>query len=265
MLFTEFDGLSIAYQQVGRGLPLLVLHGFTQDSRVWAPQINSFSRQYTVFAWDSPGAGMSSDPPEPFDIADWVNSLDTFLDAVHVQRIHVVGLSWGGILAQEYLRLHSDRVISLVLADTYAGWKGSLPYPMVEERLKNCLHDASLPPRTFVDKYLPGMFSDHPPIEIRNRLASIMADFHPIGFELMAKASAQSDTRNLLPDIDLPTHLVWGESDKRSPLSIADQFRKAIPNSKLTIIPGAGHVCNLEAPDQFNAAVLRFYSNISSG
>jgi pimeloyl-ACP methyl ester carboxylesterase len=264
MFHTEFDGLSVAYEQIGDGPSLLLLHGFTQDSRVWRPQLEGLSAQFTVIAWDSPGAGLSSDPPETFGINHWVNSLAAFLDAIGVPRVHIVGLSWGGILAQEFLRFFSDRVISLVLADTYAGWKGSLPEPIPQERLAACLQDASLPPSEFVEKYLPGMFSDTPSDEIRDWLASIMSEFHPLGFKLMAKASAQSDTRDLLPDIRVPTLLVWGDADKRSPMSIAYQFRDAIPAAKLVVIPGVGHVCNLEAPAEFNAEVLSFcLSNVS--
>jgi pimeloyl-ACP methyl ester carboxylesterase len=148
------------------------------------------------------------------------------------------------------------------LADTYAGWKGSLPEPIPQERLAACLQDASLPSRDFVRKYLPGMFSDSPSPEAQERLAIIMSDFHPIGFRLMATASAQADTRDLLPNIRVPTLLVWGDADKRSPMSVGYQLRDAIPAARLAVISGAGHVSNLEAPAPFNAEVLAFCSPI---
>jgi pimeloyl-ACP methyl ester carboxylesterase len=106
------------------------------------------------------------------------------------------------------------------------------------------------------------MFSESPSQEIKQRLATIMSDFHPAGFRLMAEASAKTDTTDLLPDIKVPTLLIWGDSDKRSPLSVAYQIRDAIPASKLAVISGAGHVSNLEAPVQFNAEILAFYSTI---
>ena len=177
-----------------------------------------------------------------------------------IRQAHLLGLSWGGILAQEFYRHYSERVLSLVLADTYAGWKGSLPEPMPQERLAACLQDASLPPSDFVRKYLPGMFSDSPPQEAYDWLAAVMTDFHPIGFRLMAMASAQTDTRDLLPNIRVPTLLVWGDADKRSPLSVGYQLRDAIPASRLAIISEAGHVSNLESPAAFNAEVLAFCS-----
>jgi pimeloyl-ACP methyl ester carboxylesterase len=106
------------------------------------------------------------------------------------------------------------------------------------------------------------MFSDSPPHAAQEQLAAIMSDFHPIGFRLIATASAHSDTRDLLADIQVPTLLVWGDADKRSPVSVAYQIRDAIPATRLVVISGAGHVSNLEAPAQFNAEVHAFCSPI---
>jgi pimeloyl-ACP methyl ester carboxylesterase len=258
MLHVEVNGLSIAYERIGDGPVLVLLHGFTQDSRVWRPQLESLSDHFTLIAWDAPGAGQSPDPPETFGIRDWAHSLAGLLDACGVQQAHILGLSWGGLLAQEFYRQYAERVLSLVLADTYAGWKGSLPEPIPQERLAACLQDASLPPSDFVRKYLPGMFSEFPSQEVQERLAMIMADFHPLGFRLMATALAQADTRDLLPHIRVPTLLLWGDADTRSPMRVAYQLRDAMPTARLAVISEAGHVSNLEAPAQFNAEVLPF-------
>ena len=74
----------------------------------------------------------------------------------------------------------------------------------------------------------------------------------------MAKSSADTDTTDLLPNIGVPTLLVWGDDDQRSPMNIAEQFRDAIPNAKLAIITSAGHVSNMEQSGEFNAQVRRF-------
>ena len=260
----EAGGLSVAYQQAGAGPALVLLHGFTHDSRAWRPQLEGLSDQFTVIAWDAPGAGQTSDPPDTFAIGDWADCLGELLDAAGVQMAHIVGLSWGGLLAQEFYRRHPARVRSLVLADTYAGWKGSLPEPIPEERLAACLRDASLPPSEFVRKYLPGMFSESPTQEVREELARIMSDFHPIGFRLMATALARADTRDLLPTIRVPTLLVWGDADARSPMTVAHKLRDAIPGARLAVIPGAGHVSNLEASTEFNAEVRDFCVSVTS-
>jgi pimeloyl-ACP methyl ester carboxylesterase len=262
MLHTEVKGLSVAYERAGDGPVLVLLHGFTQDSRVWYPQFEGLSDRFTLIAWDAPGAGQSSDPPESFGIRDWAQSLAGLLDANGVQQAHILGLSWGGLLAQEFYRQYSERVLSLVLADTYAGWKGSLPEPIPQERLAACLQDASLAPSDFVLRYLPGMFSESPLQETREYLATIMSDFHPFGFRRMATVLAQADTRDLLPNITVPTLLVWGDADQRSPMSVAYQMRDTIPAARLAVISGVGHLSNLEAPAQFNAEILAFCSPI---
>lgn len=263
MFRAEVNGLSIAYQRAGNGPVLVLLHGFAHDSRVWRPQLQSLSDQFTVIAWDAPGGGQSDDPPQTFQIGDWAECLAGFLDTAGVQSAHVLGLSWGGLLAQEFYRRYPRRVWSLVLADTYAGWKGSLPEPIPAERLAACVRDSSLPADEFVARYLPGMFSPSPPHEARDELARVMSDFHPVGFRLMATALAVADTRDLLRNIGVPTLLIWGDADARSPLAAAHQFRAAIPGSRLTVLAGAGHISNLEKPAEFDAEVRDFCSSIS--
>jgi pimeloyl-ACP methyl ester carboxylesterase len=188
---------------------------------------------------------------------DWAVCLAGLLDVVGVDSAHVLGLSWGGMLAQELYRRQRRRVRSLVLADTYAGWEGSLSKATSDERLAKCLQDCSLPAQELVPKYLPSMHSGHASREALEEWAGIMTDFHPVGFRLMAQSSAP-DRRDLLAKIQVPTLLIWGGVDARSPLSVAQQFHDAIPNAKLVVIPGAGHLSNLEAPAQFNAAVRAF-------
>jgi pimeloyl-ACP methyl ester carboxylesterase len=264
MLQVQVSGFSIAYDRKGDGTPLVLLHGFSHDSRVWKPQLEGLSDQFSVIAWDAPGAGQSSDPPDPFEIGDWTECLREFLDAIGVSKAHILGLSWGGLLAQEFYRHHAERVHSLILADTYAGWKGSLPEPIPQQRLQACLRDAALPPDEFVAQYLPGMFGKSPKQAVIDNLRTIMSGFHPRGFQQMAEALAIADTRDLLPNIRVPTLLIWGDADARSPVKIAHQFQDAIPGAKLSVIPGVGHMSNLEAPEQFNLEVANFCRGIAN-
>jgi pimeloyl-ACP methyl ester carboxylesterase len=89
----EVRGLSVAYERTGDGPALVLLHGFTHDSRVWRPQLEGLANQFTVIAWDAPGAGQSSDPPETFGIVDWADCLAGFLDVAGVHDADIVGLS----------------------------------------------------------------------------------------------------------------------------------------------------------------------------
>src|SRR5437870_3712338 len=92
----------LTYREAGNGLAVVFLHGFTQDSRIWGPQAERLDDEFRVIAWDAPGAGESPDPPVSFQIADWANSLAEFLDRIDVADTHMIGLSWGGLLAQEF-------------------------------------------------------------------------------------------------------------------------------------------------------------------
>lgn len=254
----EVDGLTVAYRQAGRGPALVLLHGFLCDSRCWNHQLSDLADRFRVVAWDAPGAGSSSDPSDAFTTASYAHALAGFLDTLGIAQAHVLGLSWGGILAQEFYRAFAERVRSLVLADTYAGWRGSLPESVWKERLATCLDDAARPPAGLVAKFVPGVFTEAAPQQLREEFATIVSEFHPVGFRLMSLSSAEVDTRDLLPNIHVPTLLLWGDDDRRSPLQIAEQFHAGIPGVELALIPGAGHLSNMEQPDAFNGHVRRF-------
>jgi pimeloyl-ACP methyl ester carboxylesterase len=254
----EVNGHSVAYRYAGEGLPLILLHGFLCDSRCWRRQLADLSDRFRVVAWDAPGAGSSSDPPDPFTITDWAQSLAQFLDTLGIEQAQVLGLSWGGILAQEFYRLYPDRVLALILCDTYPGWKGSLPEAVCKQRLERCYLESVLPPEEVVARFVPEFFTQAASLDLKKEMSAVVSDFHPLGFRLMAKSSADTDTTDLLPNIEVPTLLVWGDDDRRSPMNVAEQFWDAIPNAELAVIANAGHVSNMEQPKEFNAHVRRF-------
>jgi pimeloyl-ACP methyl ester carboxylesterase len=254
----EVSGHSVAYRDVGEGPPLVLLHGFLCDSRCWRRQLVDLSDRFRVVAWDAPGAGSSSDPPEPFATTDWVECLAGFLDLLGTERAQVIGLSRGGILAQEFYRSYPDRVLTLILCDTYAGWKGSLPESAYTKRLERCVLESSLPPLEFVPRWVPEFFTEAASHKLREEMSAVVSEFHPLGFRLMAKSSADTDTTDLLPNIEVPTLLLWGDDDRRSPMNIAEHFRDAIPNAEVEVIANAGHLSNMEQPEKFNAEVRRF-------
>jgi len=259
---TTIEGQSIAYRRAGQGPALVLLHGFTLDSRIWAHQLEHLSDQLTVVAWDAPGAGASTDPGEPFSMADWTRLLAGFLDAVGVERAHILGMSWGGVLAQEFYRAYAQRSASLILVATYAGWRGSLPSAVCSERLAAAVRGASLPLEEFVSPWVQGLVSASAPQHVRDELSTIVAGVHPLGFRLMAQTLADTDTTDLLSRIHVPTLLLWGSDDRRSPLSIGEQLREGIPSSEFIVIPNAGHVPNMEQAPAFDAEVRRFLDRL---
>ena len=257
----EINGLRLAYQRVGEGPPLVLLHGFIADSRVWRRQIEELSREFDVIAWDAPGCGESSDPAEDFTMGEYADCLAGLLEIVRAGPAHVCGLSWGGTAALELYRRHPGSVRSLILADTYAGWTGSLGKEAAEQRLARCLRESQMTAEVWVPQWVPDAFSGTADQALLDELASIMSDFHPVGFRAMSRALAP-DFREILPLIEVPTLLVWGDDDKRSPLTAGEAMREAIPGARLVVIPSAGHVSNMEQPARFNKEVRNFCRSV---
>src|SRR5206468_7788734 len=147
---------SVFYREQGEGPPVVLLHGFLCDSRAWEPQLRDLSDRYEVVAWDAAGAGASDDPLETFTIIDWAEDLARLLDALTLEEAHIVGLSWGGLVAQAFVGRYPSRVRSLVLSDTYGGWKGSVPADAVGKRVARCLAERELGPAELVGRWGEG-------------------------------------------------------------------------------------------------------------
>jgi pimeloyl-ACP methyl ester carboxylesterase len=251
------NGLEIAYRRAGEGPLLALVHGAAVDSRMWRPQLAALADEFTVVAWDEPGAGRSSDVPADFTLADYAACLAALIRALDLGPAHVAGLSWGGTVALELYRRHPELVATLLLADTYAGWKGSLPEAEVRARVEGVRQMLAAADHLF-DPTLPGLFAGAPPPELVPLMEAMAADVRPESMRTALLLMAETDQRDLLPRIAVPTRLIWGELDGRSPLGVARQFEQAVPDAELVVIPHAGHVSNLERPEPFNDAVRAF-------
>jgi pimeloyl-ACP methyl ester carboxylesterase len=251
-------GLRIAYLREGKGPPLVLLHGYVGDSRTWAPQLEGLSEEFTVVAWDAPGFGGSSEVPEAFTLSDYADCLAAFLVELGLDRAHVGGLSFGGGLALELYRRYPAVPQTLLLASAYAGWAGSLQPDEVDRRLQQALRLSGLSPEELVDELLPTMFTPSTPKEVVEEFGVMLREFRPSGFRTTARCFAESDLRDVLGGIEVPTLLLYGDSDVRAPLDVARDIHARVPGSKLVVIPGAGHICNLEAPERFNAEIREF-------
>jgi len=263
----EVGGLWVTYRQAGQGPPLVLLHGGLGDSREWRRQLEGLADDFTVTAWDAPGCGGSSDPPETFRLPDYADCLAGFIQALDLGRPHVGGLSWGGGLALELYRRHPQVPRSLVLASAYAGWAGSLPPEVVAERVERAMREAELPPEQWVPGYLPGLFTDSASAELVEEALAMMLDVRPAGMRPMLQGFAEADLRDVLSRIEVPTLLLYGDADRRSPVEVVGRdLNDKIPGSRLVVMPGVGHQSDMEAPDRFNAEVRGFLrSEAASG
>lgn len=264
MDFVHAAGLRLGFQRRGEGPCLLLLHGGVSDSRVWRRELDVLSDAFEVVAWDAPGCGSSSDPPEHFRMAQYADCLREFIDVLGLGCPHVLGHSWGSTLALELYRQHATMVSSLVLVGAYAGWAGSLPPEQVEQRLQFALQIATMLINQFEADSMQGLFSYVMPKDRAEELQTILSEIHPGGTKTMAYALAEADLREMLPRIEVPTLLVWGDADQRSPLSIARECHASIPRSTLTVMPGLGHDCYLESPETFEAEVRNFLLSLET-
>ena len=178
-------GLDIAYERHGQGPPLVLLHGALSDSRFWRRQLEGLAGEFTVMAWDEPGAGHSSDPPADFTLADFADCLAELIETLDLAPAHVAGLSWGGVVAQELYERAPRCVASLILADTYAGWRGSLSDEECDARLAAAGQLETLPRDEFAKAYLPGVLADDAPAHLVEELDSMMRDFHPASVRIV--------------------------------------------------------------------------------
>jgi pimeloyl-ACP methyl ester carboxylesterase len=240
----------------------VLLHGFFGDSRVWRAQLDDLSDEFTVIAWDTPGCGQSADPPDTFRMRQYAECLAAFIQALDLERPHVLGLSFGSTLALGLHNLNPGLPKTLVLASAYAGWTGSLPADVVQRRLQQTIPDLDLPADQVIARYnSPGLLTESAPAAVLTANAVIMSDFHPQGMKAMVRALAEADLRDCLPRIEVPTLLLYGDQDVRSPLSLGQDLHRQISKSALVVMSGAGHLNNFEAPGRFNAEVRTFLSS----
>jgi pimeloyl-ACP methyl ester carboxylesterase len=254
----DVGGLRIAFATAGEGPPLVLLHGGWVDSRMWRPQFQGLAGDFAVSAWDTPGCGRSSDPPGDWSMADYADCLAAWLEAAGIERPHVLGLSWGGALALELYSRHPEIPSSLVLAGAYAGWAGSLAPEVVAERLARVESELGRPPTEWVASCIPSFLTEAAPSRLADEILAVMHDLRPGGARTMLRAMAKCDLRDVLPRIDVPTLLVYGELDVRSPVVVAEDMHAKIADSQLVVLSGVGHLACLERPDEFNAAVRSF-------
>jgi pimeloyl-ACP methyl ester carboxylesterase len=259
----DVDGIRIAYTRAGSGPPLVMLHGAPCDGRTWRWMIPDLSRDHTVIAWDAPGFGESSDIDDSWRAQQFADALAAFVAALGLERPHVVGHSFGTMVALSLFQYHPVVPASLVLAGGYAGWAGSLPPHEVARRLQMFLGMAELGD-AFDPKSYPGLFSELIPADRDAALATMMREnIRPATVRAAGHIGAETDLRPVLPTVDIPTLVLHGEADARSPLTNAEALHAAIATSQLVVLPKLGHACVVEEPEACAAAIRRFVSTVT--
>jgi pimeloyl-ACP methyl ester carboxylesterase len=255
----RIGNLSVAYRQAGSGPPVMMLHGGLSDSREWRGQLDGLADRFTLYAWDAPGCGASSDPDErTFRLPDYADALADLMDALDIRRAALVGLSFGSGLALQFYERHREMVSAMVLASPYLGWAGSLPADEVRRRLAQAERESRSPGDDLAQGWLSDLLTGTEPPEVAGELTEIIRSSHPSGYRTMARSFAEADLRSVLPTIRVPVLVVAAELDRRSPIEIARDLAATAPGARFALLPGVGHQSNMAAPEAFNAVVAAF-------
>lgn len=252
------DGAEIAYDDRGTGTPILFVHGWPHDRRLWAGQTSGLVTQARVIAPDLRGFGESS-VAGPLTIDRHADDLAALLAAAGVSRAVVCGLSMGGYVALALLRRHRALVRGLILTSTRAT-ADSPEAREKRERLIAFVRErgvAQLAGRQLRAMIGRTTFDSRP--DVRESLRDLMAAAPMEGVIGGLRAmAARADSTDLLPSIDVPTLVVGGAEDTFTPPDELRALADGIPGARLELIDGCGHACAYERPAAFNHVVSEF-------
>ena len=243
------DGREIGYDVVGAGRPLVLLHAFPLDRRMWRHTAAALGRQ--VIAPDVRGFGASA--LAPFSIADLAHDVAALLDHLGIARAAVGGLSMGGYVALAFAARHRQRLSALLLADTKAGPDTAEARQARGEAIALVQSQGV---GAYLDRQLPKLLAPHASAAVRAE-ARVLGDQRPEAVIAGLQALRdRPDRRGELAAISCPTLVLVGSEDAVTPPSEARAMAAAIPGARLVELPGAGHLANLEAPDAFVNALV---------
>jgi pimeloyl-ACP methyl ester carboxylesterase len=260
----QANGQELYYEIHGQGPPLVLVMGIGYDSSLWMlAQVPALSTQFQVIMVDNRDSGRSSKADRPYRIADMADDLAGLLDALGLQRAHLLGLSMGGMIALEFALRHPDRLDRLVLTGTGAAPARSAADPI---QIWSWVKANDATGEVFGGQQFASLFST---TFLRNRqavrdtaevLASNPYQMSPEAYGRQADAYRHFDALDRLVQITAPTLVVVGEQDLLTPPWVVREVAEAIPGARFEVIQGDGssHLLPIERPDEFNRLVLNF-------
>jgi 3-oxoadipate enol-lactonase len=261
----QANGIGVYYEWHGpAGAPVIVLNnGILMNAAAsWVPQTAAFAASYRVLQYDCRGQGRSDHPDSPYSMDQHADDLAALLDALGVGRAHMLGISYGGEVAQAFALRHRGRVLSMVLADTVSEVGPELRLVVEGWRAAALSGDADL----FYLVTAPWNFS--PAFIARHDalLAAARERYRTLDLPAVARlcdAFLEVDFTARLRALDLPACIIVGGHDLLKGARYARILHRAIRGSRLHVLAGAGHAATWEAPAEFNRIVLEFLAGQS--
>ena len=253
ILNATVNGLAVNYITAGQGEPVLLLHGWGSSIAPYRQLIDLLQQKYFVIALDMPGFGKTEEPKQPMNVDDYVDFVLEFLKLFDIQKLSLVGHSFGGrVIIKMANRPLPFSIDKIVLIDS-AGIK---PQPSGKKTAKQTVYKLGkwFATRKLIAKLFPGFLEK---LWVKFGSADYAAA-SPMMRQCLVRV-VNEDLTPLLPGIQPPTLLVWGENDTATPLSDAKLMEKAIPNAGLAVIRGAGHFSFVEQPMIFRNIMASFF------
>ena len=259
--------MSIAVNYIEKGpvdgVAIIFLHGIGADAHSWDFQLDSFSHKYRAIAWDMPGYG-GSPIIEPMTFTALSDALIGLMDHLQIAQAHVVGHSMGGMVAQQAIATAPDRFKSLILSATSPAFgkaDGDFQKQFIAARLQPL--DDGLTMADLAKKQVPKLLGDDPDPRGSEILLTAMSKLSTETFRAAMHCLVTFDRRDNLGLITAPTLVIAGEKDTNAPAPMMAKMASKIPGSEYVCIQGAGHLSNLERPEEFDEIVKNFIENIT--
>jgi pimeloyl-ACP methyl ester carboxylesterase len=249
----------LGYDDTGAGIPVVLVHGHPFDRSMWQPQVEHFGAAYRMITPDLRGYGESTMVPGTTTLDVFAKDIAGLLDRLGIDQIVLGGLSMGGQIVMEFARLFPNRLVGLLLADTFPGAEspdGRVARNKMADRL---LREGMGP---YAEEVLWKMVAPGNDLAAEHVLR-MMKGAPPEGAAAALRGRAmRPDYTELLRAISVPTLVAVGSNDEYTPVDIAEQMHSLIPGSTLAVIEGAAHMPNLERPAEFNAAFQRLLNTV---
>ena len=244
----------------GNGPLVVLLHGIGGRRQNFTEQFAVFADEFHVAAWDARGYGGSDDYDGPLDFADFAADLVRLIDHFGFETAHLVGQSMGGRICLETYAHFPDRIATLTLAGVHASFgefTEAKRREFVERRRKPLVEDGKTPAE-MAPALARSLVGPDVAEEVYERIVASVSALHVDSYIKTIEATTRYDRSGVLAEIAVPTLVIGGEHDSLTPPAMKRELAERIPGARLEILPGCGHMANMERPDAFNAIVLDF-------